>query len=40
MQNLGSFGKTQVLGDCIEHPQLAESGVFQIRKAELIALKM
>jgi hypothetical protein len=40
MQNLGSFGKTQVLGDSIEHPQLAESGVFQLSKSELKALKM
>jgi hypothetical protein len=37
MQSLGRFGETQVAGDGIEDPQLTESGVFQLRKAELKA---
>ena len=40
MQSLGGFGETQVAGDRVEHPQLTESGVFQLSKAELKALKI
>jgi hypothetical protein len=40
MQSLGCFGETEVAGDRIEHPQLTEGGVFQLRKAELKALKI
>ena len=40
MQNLGRFGETQVAGDSVENPQLTESGVFQLRKAEVNHLKI
>jgi hypothetical protein len=40
MQKLGCFGETEVPGDGVEDPQLAESGVFQLRKAELKASKI
>jgi hypothetical protein len=40
MQSLGRFGETQVASNGIEDPQLAESGVFQLSKAELKASKI
>jgi hypothetical protein len=40
MQSLGCFGETQVAGNGIENPQLAESGVFQLSKVELKASKI
>jgi hypothetical protein len=40
MQNFGRFGKTQVAGDSIEHTQLTEGDVFQLRKAEVKHLKI
>jgi hypothetical protein len=40
VQNLSRFGETEVPCDGVEDPQLAESGVFQLRKAELKALKI
>jgi hypothetical protein len=40
MQSFSRFGKTQVAGDSTENPQLAKGGVFQLRKAELKALKI
>jgi hypothetical protein len=40
MQSLGRFGKTQVAGHSVEHPQLSEGGIFQLSKAEVKSLKM
>jgi hypothetical protein len=40
VQNLSRFGETEVPGDSVEDPQLAEGGIFQLRKAELKASKM
>ncbi len=39
MQNLSSFCETQVASDGVKNSQLAKCGVFQLRKAELKALK-
>jgi hypothetical protein len=40
MQSFSRFGKTQVAGDSVENPQLAEGGIFQLSKAEVKSLKM
>jgi hypothetical protein len=40
VQSFSRLGETQVAGDGIKDPQLAEGGVFQLRKAELKALKI
>ena len=40
MQNLRSFGKTQVAGDSVENPQLSEGRIFQLSKTEVKYLKI
>jgi hypothetical protein len=40
MQNFSRFGETQVAGDGIKHAQLTKGGVFQLRKAEVMSLKI
>jgi hypothetical protein len=40
MQSFSRFGKTQVAGDSVKNPQLAEGGIFQLSKAEVKSLKM
>jgi hypothetical protein len=40
MQSLSRFGKTQMAGNGVEHPQLTEGDIFQLRKAEVKALNI